>query len=208
MARYSESKCRLCRREGVKLMLKGDRCFTDKCAFERRNYPPGMHGKARTKLSDYGRQLREKQKAKRMYELTEGPFKRTFFAAERSKGITGENLILLLERRLDNIVYRTGFAHSRSNARQMVRHNHVRVNGKKVTIPSYLVKVNDVISLREGSKIRESVKLLLEAQKQRVSPKWIELDKEKSVARLTSYPERSDITMPISEQSIVELYSK
>ena len=208
MARYSGSKCRLCRREGLKLMLKGERCFTDKCAFERRDYAPGMHKKMKSKLSDYGRQLREKQKVKRIYELVEGQFKRSFFKAERMKGIKGETLLLLLERRLDNIVYRTGFAHSRSHARQMVNHSHFMVNDKKVTIPSYLVKVNDVISVKDKSKVKEQVKLILESQKQRVTPKWIEVDRDKTNCKLLSFPERSDITMPITEQSIVELYSK
>ena len=208
MARYIESVCRLCRRENLKLYLKGDRCYSDKCAIERRSYPPGQHGQGRAKFSNYGVQLREKQKVKRMYGLMEKQFRNFFSKAERQKGITGTNLLLLLERRLDNLVYRLGFANSRSEARQLVRHSHFTVNGKKVNIPSYLVKVGEAIELREKSRKISKVGESLEAVARRGIPSWLELEKEQFRGRLVSLPAREDLTMPIKEQLIVELYSK
>ncbi len=208
MARYIESVCRLCRRENLKLYLKGDRCYSDKCAVERRGYPPGQHGQGRAKFSNYGVQLREKQKVKRMYGLMERQFRNFFSKAERQKGITGTNLLLLLERRLDNLVYRLGFANSRSEARQLVRHSHFTVNGKKVNIPSYLVRVGEVIELREKSRKNGKVGESLEAVARRGIPSWLELVKEQFRGRLVSLPAREDLTMPIKEQLIVELYSK
>ena len=208
MARYIESVCRLCRRENLKLYLKGDRCCSDKCAVERRGYPPGQHGQGRAKFSNYGVQLREKQKVKRMYGLMERQFRNFFSKAERQKGITGTNLLLLLERRLDNLVYRLGFANSRSEARQLVRHSHFTVNGKKVNIPSYLVRVGEVIELREKSRKNAKVGESLEAVARRGIPSWLELVKEQFRGRLVSLPAREDLTMPIKEQLIVELYSK
>jgi small subunit ribosomal protein S4 len=208
LARYIESVCRLCRRENLKLYLKGDRCYSDKCAVERRGYPPGQHGQGRAKFSNYGVQLREKQKVKRMYGLMERQFRNFFSKAERQKGITGTNLLLLLERRLDNLVYRLGFANSRSEARQLVLHSHFTVNGKKVNIPSYLVRVGEVIELREKSRKIAKVGESLEAVARRGIPSWLELEKEQFRGRLVSLPAREDLTMPIKEQLIVELYSK
>ncbi len=208
MARYTGAVCRLCRRENTKLYLKGDRCYSDKCAFERRSYAPGQHGQARTKYSDYGIQLREKQKVKRMYGLLERQFKNYFKRAERQKGITGTNLLILLERRLDVVVYRLGFANSLAQARQLVRHNHFLVNGKKVNIPSYLVKVGDVIEVKEKSRQVPPIVEALEALPRRGVPGWLELDKENFRGTVKTYPTREDITMPIKEQLIVELYSK
>lgn len=208
MARYIESGCRLCRRENLKLYLKGDRCYSDKCAFERRSYPPGQHGQGRSKFSSYGVQLREKQKVKRMYGLVEKQFRNFFAKAERQKGITGTNLLILLERRLDNMVYRLGFANSRNEARQLVQHNHFNVNGRKVSIPSYLVKIGDVIELREKSRKSAKINDSLEGVARRGIPSWLELDKEHYRGRISALPSREDLTMPIKEQLIVELYSK
>lgn len=208
MARYIESGCRLCRRENLKLYLKGDRCYSDKCAFERRSYPPGQHGQGRSKFSSYGVQLREKQKVKRMYGLVEKQFRNFFAKAERQKGITGTNLLILLERRLDNMVYRLGFANSRNEARQLVQHNHFNVNGRKVSIPSYLVKIGDVIELREKSRKSAKINDSLEGVARRGIPSWLELDKEHYRGRILALPSREDLTMPIKEQLIVELYSK
>lgn len=208
MARYIESVCRLCRRENLKLYLKGDRCYSDKCAFERRSYPPGQHGQGRSKFSSYGVQLREKQKVKRMYGLVEKQFRNFFAKAERQKGITGTNLLILLERRLDNMVYRLGFANSRNEARQLVQHNHFNVNGRKVSIPSYLVKIGDVIELREKSRKSAKINDSLEGVARRGIPSWLELDKEHYGGRILALPSREDLTMPIKEQLIVELYSK
>ncbi|MDH4267163.1 MAG: 30S ribosomal protein S4 [Deltaproteobacteria bacterium] len=208
MARYIESGCRLCRRENLKLFLKGDRCYSDKCAFERRSYPPGQHGQGRSKFSSYGVQLREKQKVKRMYGLVEKQFRNFFAKAERQKGITGTNLLILLERRLDNMVYRLGFANSRNEARQLVQHNHFNINGRKVNIPSYLVKIGDVIELREKSQKSAKVNDALEGVARRGVPSWLELDKEHYRGRILSLPSREDLTMPIKEQLVVELYSK
>ncbi len=208
MARYTESVCRLCRRENLKLFLKGERCYTDKCAIERRNYPPGQHGQARPKFSEYSIQLREKQKVKRIYGLLENQFRRTFAAAARTKGITGEALLVLLERRLDNVAYRLGFATSRAEARLLVRHGHVLVNGKKINIPSYAVRVGDMVSVRERSRQIGRVLTAMEAAQRRGIPEWADVERETFTGRIKLLPTRSDITMPINEKLIVELYSK
>jgi small subunit ribosomal protein S4 len=208
LARYTESVCRLCRRENLKLFLKGERCYTDKCAIERRNYPPGQHGQGRPKFSEYSIQLREKQKVKRMYGLLEKQFRRTFAEASRAKGITGETLLVLLERRLDNVAYRLGFASSRAEARTLVRHGHVLVNGKKVNIPSYTVRVGDQVSVKEPSRQIGRVQSAMEGAQRRGIPDWAEVDRESCSGRIKILPSRSDITMPINEKLIVELYSK
>lgn len=209
MARYTGSACRLCRRENMKLFLKGDRCYSDKCAFDRRSYVPGEHGQRRgRKVSDYGIQLREKQKVKRMYGLTEKQFRLFFKRADKKKGITGTNLLVSLERRLDNIVYRLGFANSRNQARHFVRHNHFLVNGKKVNIPSYLVRSGDVIELKEKSRTIQSIADAMDAVVRRGVPQWLELEKDAFKGVIKGYPMREDLTMPIQEQLIVELYSK
>lgn len=208
MARYTDSVCRLCRRENLKLFLKGERCYTDKCAIERRNYPPGEHGQGRPKFSEYSIQLREKQKVKRMYGLLEKQFRRTFAEAARTKGITGETLLILLERRLDSVAYRLGFASSRAEARTLVRHGHIQVNGKKVNIPSYTVRAGDVISVREQSRQMVRVVSALEGSQRRGVPDWAEVDREAFSGRIKILPSRSDVTMPINEKLIVELYSK
>ena len=206
MARYADAKCRLCRREGMKLFLKGARCFTDKCAIERRNYPPGMHGLTRGKLTPYGVQLREKQKAKRIYGVLEGQFRRYFHAAEREKGVTGENLLRLLELRLDNVVYRLGFAASRRESRQMVAHGHFAVNNRKVSVPSYLVKVGDAVQLR-GTKHQTRIEDNANAGRGAV-PQWLEVDLAGRRGVVRGLPLREDIQIPVTEQLIVELYSK
>lgn len=208
MARYTESVCRLCRRENLKLFLKGERCYTDKCAIERRNYPPGEHGQGRPKFSAYSIQLREKQKVKRMYGLLENQFRRTFAQAARTKGITGETLLVLLERRLDNVAYRLGFASSRAEARTLVRHGHILVNGKKVNIPSYFVRAGDVVSVRERSRQMARVLTAMEGAQRRGVPEWAELDRDACSGKIRLLPTRSDVTMPINEKLIVELYSK
>ena len=209
MARYTGSVCRICRRENTKLFLKGDRCYSEKCSFERRSYPPGQHGQQRRrKVSDYCIQLREKQKVKRMYGLLEQQFQSNFKKAERMKGITGSNLLILLERRLDNIVYRLGFASSRNQARQLVRHNHFLINGRKVNIPSYLVKVGDTITLREKSRKAQVILESMETVARRGIPEWLEMDNENFTGVIKAFPNREDLTMPIQEQLIVELYSK
>ena len=208
MARYTKSACRLCRRENLKLFLKGERCYTEKCAIDRRNYAPGQHGQNRRKFSDYGAQLREKQKVKRLYGLLESQFRNTFEEADRQKGITGEVLLFLLERRLDNAVYRLGFANSRDEARQLVRHNHFSVNQSKVNIPSYLVKPGDVIEVREKSKKVVRIQEALEGVARRGIPQWLELDKDQMRGNVKSIPTREEITIPIQEKLIVELYSK
>ena len=208
MARYTNSVCRLCRREGLKLFLKGERCYTDKCAIERRNYPPGVHGQGRTKFSEYAVQLREKQKVKRMYGLMERQFRRYFTLAERSRGITGETLLLLLEQRLDNMVYRMGFATSRAEARQLVRHGHFLVEGKKVDIPSYLVRPGQTVSVRERSRTVTRILEALEQAERRGVPDWLEIQREAFSARVRALPTRADLTMPINEKLVVELYSK
>jgi small subunit ribosomal protein S4 len=208
LARYTESVCRLCRRENLKLFLKGERCYTDKCAIERRNYPPGQHGQKRPKFSEYSIQLREKQKVKRMYGLMENQFRRTFARANREKGITGEALLVLLERRLDNAIYRLGFASSRAEARLLVRQGHILVNGKRVNIPSYLVRVGDEVSVKEGSRQMARVLTAMEGAQRRGVPEWAELNRDAFSGRVKLMPARSDITMPINEKLIVELYSK
>ena len=209
MARYTGSSCRLCRRENLKLFLKGDRCYGDKCAFERRPYSPGQHGQRRGgKVSDYRLQLREKQKVKRIYGALEKQFRRYYYQSEKQKGITGTNLLILLECRLDNMVYRVGFASSRKQARQLVRHNHFLVNEKKVNIPSYQVKVGDIIEVKEESRKVQAILDAMETVVRRGIPNWIEVDKEKFRGSLTAIPNREDLTMPIQEQLIIELYSK
>ena len=209
MARYTSSSCRLCRRENLKLFLKGDRCYGDKCAFERRAYPPGQHGQRRGgKFSDYRLQLREKQKVKRIYGVLEKQFRLYYYKAEKRKGITGTNLLMLLECRLDNILYRIGFASSRKQARQLARHSHFFVNNRKVNIPSYQVKVGDVIQVREGSHKVPSILEAMETVIRRGIPNWIEVEKEDFKGTLKAYPNREDMTMPIQEQLIIELYSK
>lgn len=208
MARYTGSVCRLCRRENLKLYLKGDRCYSDKCAFERKGYPPGQHGQSRSKYSDYGIQLREKQKVKRIYGILENQFRRYFEKADKMKGITGENLLLFLERRMDNMIFRLGFASSRNEARQMIRHNHFLINGRKVNIPSYLVSPGEIVEVREKSKRIPRIVESLEAVARRGIPNWVELDKENLKGKIVSLPSREDLTMSIQEQLIVELYSK
>ena len=190
------------------LYLKGDRCYTDKCAIQRRNYPPGQHGQGRGKISDYGLQLREKQKVKRMYGILEKQFRGYFERAERMRGVTGTNLLVLLERRLDNVVYRLGFANSRSQARQLVRHNHVLVDGLRVNLPSFLVKVGQTVQVTEKSRTSPLVRDALEAAARRGCPPWLELEKDAAKGRVSMFPSRDDITMPIQEHLIVELYSK
>ena len=208
MARDTGPVCRICRREGYKLYLKGERCFTDKCAVDRRNYPPGQHGHFRSKPSDYGLRLREKQKVKKIYGVLETQFKHYFEQADRMKGITGYNLLLLLERRLDNIVYRMGFALSRRQARQLVRHGHFLVNGRKVNIPSYQVKPQDVVEVKEKSRKVAQILEGMGTVVRRGIPDWIEVEKGKFRGILKALPNREDLTMPIQEQLIIELYSK
>ena len=208
MARYTKSVCRLCRRENLKLFLKGERCYTEKCAIDRRAYPPGQHGQGRKKFSAYGAQLREKQKVKRIYGLLENQFRNVFQEADRRKGITGEVLLSLLERRLDSTVYRLGFANSRNEARQLVRHNHFLVNQTKVNIPSYLVKPGDLIQLREKSKKVVRILEAMEGVARRTVPQWLELNKEQMQGQVKALPTREEITIPIQENLIVELYSK
>jgi small subunit ribosomal protein S4 len=192
----------------LKLFLKGERCYTDKCAIERRNYPPGQHGQGRPKFSEYSIQLREKQKVKRMYGLFEKQFRRTFAQAARAKGITGETLLVLLERRLDNVAYRLGFASSRAEGRTLVRHGHILVNGKKVNIPSFSVRVGDVVSVKEPSRQMTRVLSAMEGAQRRGVPDWAEVDRDAYSGRIKILPSRSDVTMPINEKLIVELYSK
>ncbi len=209
MATYRDAKCRLCRREGEKLFLKGARCFTEKCAFERRGYAPGEHGRdRRSKETNYGTQLRMKQKTRRIYGILEAQFRNYFEKAEQKKGVTGENLLLLLERRLDNLVYRLGFAPSRSSARQLVRHRHFTINDRIVDIPSFQVRVGDEIRVRPGSKDSVAIQASLEANKGRETMVWLSLDTEKLSGRLLEYPTRGNIPTKVSEQLIVELYSK
>jgi small subunit ribosomal protein S4 len=208
MARYVESVCRLCRRENLKMYLKGDRCYSDKCAIERRPYPPGQHGQGRTKFSEYGVQLREKQKVKRMYGLLEKQFRSYYEKAARKKGKTGEVLLMLLETRLDNVVFRMGFADTRAEARQLVRHGHVQVNGRKVNIPSFQTRPGMKIAIREKSRKIGRINAALEAVDRRGIPGWLELDKDAYAGAVMSAPAREDITMPIQESLIVELYSK
>lgn len=208
MARHTEPVCRLCRREGLKLFLKGDRCFKDKCAFERRGYAPGQHGRRRSKIQGYGIQLREKQKAKRIYGVLERQFRNYFAKASQAKGITGANLLQLLERRLDNVVYRLGFASSRAMGRQLVAHGHIMVDGKRVDVASCLVKAGSVISLRESSRKNEAIKICLDTAAGRGVPGWLQLEAEQFKGTVKQPPARDEITLPIQEQLIVELYSK
>jgi small subunit ribosomal protein S4 len=208
MARYTDAACRLCRREGTKLFLKGDRCFSAKCGIEKRAYPPGQHGQGRTRFSDYGVQLREKQKVKRMYGLLEKQFAQTMKRASRMKGRAGENLLVLLERRLDNVVFRMGFATSRAEARQLVRHGHFLIDGRKTTIPSYQVKEGSTVVVREKSRKVARIAGALETLEGRSIPQWVEIDKENFEGTVKAMPVREDITMPIQEQLIVELYSR
>ncbi|MDR3310291.1 MAG: 30S ribosomal protein S4 [Oscillospiraceae bacterium] len=208
MARYTGAVCRLCRREGQKLFLKGDRCYTDKCAADRRAYPPGQHGQGRVKVSEYGTQLREKQKAKRYYGVLESQFHKYFVEASRRPGKTGENLLSLLETRLDNVVYRLGFAMSRAEARQLVLHGHFTVNGRRVNIPSYLVKPGLVVALSEASRSLDKFKSSIEANSSRKAPEWLSYDANSLSASIVSYPRRTEIDFPVEEQMIIELYSK
>lgn len=206
MARYTGAKCRLCRREGMKLFLKGDRCYTDKCAFSKRGYAPGQHGQGRRKISDYGVQLREKQKARRIYGILEKQFRKYYEKAETKRGITGENLLCFLEMRLDNAIYRLGYGDSRTEARQLVTHGHFLVNGRKVNIPSYQVSVNDVITVKEKSRSLERFKSFAENPK--ALPKWLEGNVENFQGKVVAEPVREDIDVPVNETLIVELYSK
>ena len=208
MARYTDAVCRLCRREGTKLFLKGDRCFSPKCGIERRAYPPGQHGQGRARFSDYGVQLREKQKVKRMYGLLEKQFESTMKKASRMKGRSGENLLILLERRFDNVVFRMGFATSRAEARQLVRHGHFLVDGRKAATPSMLLKPGSKISVREKSRKMARIAGALETLEGRSLPQWVEIDKDKFQGEVKALPTREDITLPIQEQLIVELYSR
>jgi small subunit ribosomal protein S4 len=209
MARYIGAVCRLCRREDMKLFLKGERCYTDKCGYERRSYPPGQHGQnRRKKRSNYGEQLREKQKVKRIYGIAEKQFRGYYFKATRMKGVAGDNLVQLLERRLDNVVYRMGFASDHAEARQLVRHGHFRINGKKVDIPSYLVRSNDIIVVAEASQKITRISEALAAVDRRGVPQWIDLDKDAFKGTVRQMPAREDVTLPIREQLIIELYSK
>jgi small subunit ribosomal protein S4 len=210
MARYTGPVCRLCRREGMKLFLKGERCHTEKCAIEKRNFVPGQHGKdRRSKIVGYGLQLREKQKARRVYGVLERQFRKTFEEATRAKGITGENLLGLLERRLDNVVHRMGFGTSRPQARQIVRHGHIQVNGRKVNIPSFVVKAGDVIEVREGSRKNPTILAARDATAHAPAPNWLEVDRENLKARVIAQPKREDLVqIQINDQMIVELYSK
>ena len=208
MARYTEAVCRQCRREGAKLYLKGDKCYSDKCAFTRRGYAPGQHGQGRKKVSEYGTQLREKQKARRIYGLLEGQFRSYFEKAERMKGITGENLLVHLERRLDNVVYRLGMADSRNQARQMVLHGHFTVNGHRVNIPSYLVRAGEVIQIKETSKESPLLKGVIENLGTKSAPAWLELSAADVSGKVMRYPTREEIEIPVQEHLIVELYSR
>ena len=208
MARYTDSVCRLCRREGIKLFLKGSRCETAKCAIEKRAYPPGQHGQGRKKFSEYGTQLREKQKVKRMYGVLEKQFRNYFFAADRKKGITGENLLQKLELRMDNVVYRMGLASSRSTARQLVGHGHFTVNGKKMDIPSYALGQGDTIALNPNKVKKEPVKNAIENNKGKALPDWLSFDADSKQGIVQALPTREHVTMPIEEQLIVELYSR
>ncbi len=209
MARYKDAVCRLCRREGMKLFLKGAKCFTDKCPVEKRNYAPGQHGKdKKTKVVGYGLQLREKQKAKRIYFVNENQFRNYYEVASNATGVTGEILLQQLERRLDTLVFRLGFANARRQARQLVRHGHISVNGRKVNIPSYQVRVGDEIAVREEAKQLDAVKSAVDFASHQTAPTWLEVDREGMKGRLTALPKREDINLPINEQLIVELYSK
>ena len=210
MARHIEPVCKLCRREALKLFLKGDRCFSVKCALEKRNYPPGEHGqrRSRSKPSDYGLQLREKQKMKRIYGILERQFRTYFQMAERQKGVTGENLVRLLEQRLDNVVHRLGFGASRAQARMLIGHGHIRVNGRRVTIPSYLLRAGDVVEVAPRSRDREAIQAALEGAKKRRVPSWLELDAANFTGTVRSLPSKDEMAIPVQEQMVVALYSK
>lgn len=208
MARYTGPACKLCRREGKKLFLKGDRCYTSKCAIERRSYAPGQHGQNRKKISGYGLQLRAKQSARRYYGVAEGQFHKYFLMAERKEGVTGTNLLQICESRLDNIVYTAGFASSRAQARQLVNHAHFTVNGHKVDIPSYLTKPGDVVAVKDTSKSTDEFKALVEANSSRPVPKWLDANKDAMTAKIVALPEREEIATPVEEHLIVEFYSK
>ena len=208
MARYTGPSCKLCRREGTKLFLKGERCTSGKCAFDHRSTAPGQHGAARKKVEEYGKQLREKQKTRRYYGVLEGQFKHYYELAEKKEGITGENLLIILESRLDNVVYRMGMASSRKEARQLVLHAHFTLNGKKVTIPSLLVKPGDVVAVKESSRDSVKIKELIEGMQSAITPKWLDVDKTALSAKVLTLPAREDIDFEFEEQLIVELYSK
>lgn len=208
MARYTGPSCKLCRREGCKLFLKGERCTSGKCAFDHRSTAPGQHGAARKKVGEYGMQLREKQKTRRYYGVLEGQFGRYFEMAEKKEGLTGENLLIILESRLDNVIYRMGMAASRKEARQLVLHGHFTLNGKKVTIPSLLLKAGDVIAVKESSRDSEKIKALIEGLGSQVVPKWLEVNASAASVKVLNMPARDDIDFPFTEQLIVELYSK
>ena len=208
MARYTGAVCKLCRREGKKLFLKGERCYTGKCAFERRSYAPGQHGQSRKKTSEYGMQLRAKQQARRYYGIQEGQFHKYFLMAERRQGMTGENLLKICESRLDNVAYLLGWASSRAEARQLTTHGHYLVNGKKVDIPSYLLKEGDVVSLRQKSLDSDKIKAVLEANGSRPVPEWLDKDSENMPAKVVKMPDREQIEVPVEEHLIVEFYSK
>jgi len=208
MARYKDEQCRICRREGQKLFLKGSRCYTDKCSITRRNYAPGEHGQRNKKLSEYGTQLREKQKTKYFYGIGEKQFRKYFEMAENKKGITGENLLQILESRIDNVIYRAGFGSSRAQARQLVNHGHFEVNGKRVDIPSYLVKAGDIITVKENKKDNKTIKENIESNHSKPIPDWIEKDDEKMQIKVLRLASREDVDIPVEEHLIVELYSK
>lgn len=208
MSRYSGPVCRQCRREGMKLFLKGERCYTDKCSFDRRPYPPGQHGQRRIKFTEFGIRLREKQKVRRIYGITESQFRRYFGEADRVMGVTGKNLLQLLERRLDSVVYRMGFARTRAEARQLVLHRHFQVNGRRVNVPSYLVKPGDKVTVRDKSRTKAVITDSVESVDRRGVPEWLELDKENFTGTVKQMPNREEITLPIQEQLIVEYYSR
>lgn len=208
MARYTGAVCKLCRREGKKLYLKGERCYTGKCAVERRAYAPGQHGQSRKKATEYGLQLRAKQQAKRYYGIQEGQFYKYFLMAERKQGVTGENLLRICESRLDNVVYLLGWANSRAEARQLVTHGHFKVNGKKVNIPSYLIKAGDEIAIKDKSKESDKIKATVEANASRPVPQWLDLNAEALTGKVIALPTREQIMVPVEEHLIVELYSK
>ena len=208
MARYTGAVCKLCRREGKKLYLKGERCYTGKCAVERRAYAPGQHGQSRKKATEYGLQLRAKQQAKRYYGIQEGQFYKYFLMAERKQGVTGENLLRICESRLDNVVYLLGWANSRAEARQLVTHGHYKVNGKKVNVPSYLIKAGDEVAIKDKSKESDKIKTTVEANASRPVPQWLDLNAEALTAKILALPTREQIMVPVEEHLIVELYSK
>lgn len=208
MSRSRESLCRICRTERVKLFLKGSKCLTEKCSVERRPYPPGEHGRARRRILGYGIQLREKQKLKRYYCMSEKQFRLFFKRAVQKRGVTGENLLIMLERRLDNVVFLIGFSHSRAHARQLITHGHFRINGRKASIPSMLVNKGDVLSFRDKSKEHEELKAIVEFNKNKTVPGWLEVDRKKVETNILSFPTREDVTFPVEEHLVVELYSK